>query len=294
MLARASAVVVLALIITAPLQAQDPDLLVSTDWLARHHTDQDLMILHVGRDRLGYDRGHVPGARFLPMSAIVVTRDGLPNELPPVAVLDSVFESVGVSDGSRVILYGDPLAAARAFFTLDYLGHRGTALLDGGIESWTGSGAPVETASPVVKPGIFTPHPVAALVPDAAAVEQRLGRLHVTLIDARPAPEYSGATAGEGIDRPGHIPGAASIFWKTTLVSDADPRLKPAAALGEPFLGAGAAAGDTVVAYCRTGVQASFAYFVARYLGHPAMLYDGSYQDWSHRPALPVRAGTER
>ena len=46
--------------------------------------------------------------------------------------------------------------------------------------------------------------------------------------------------------------------------------------------------GDTVVAYCRTGMQASFAYFVARYLGYETRMYDASFMDWSRRAELPA------
>jgi 3-mercaptopyruvate sulfurtransferase SseA len=35
-------------------------------------------------------------------------------------------------------------------------------------------------------------------------------------------------------------------------------------------------------------MQASFAYFVARYLGYETKMYDGSFMDWSRREGLPV------
>jgi thiosulfate/3-mercaptopyruvate sulfurtransferase len=38
----------------------------------------------------------------------------------------------------------------------------------------------------------------------------------------------------------------------------------------------------TVVTYCRTGMQASHDYFVARYIGYPDVrLYDGSMSEWA-------------
>jgi 3-mercaptopyruvate sulfurtransferase SseA len=38
----------------------------------------------------------------------------------------------------------------------------------------------------------------------------------------------------------------------------------------------------TVVTYCHSGMQASFDYFVARYVGYPDVrLYDGSAVEWS-------------
>ena len=53
------------------------------------------------------------------------------------------------------------------------------------------------------------------------------------------------------------------------------------------FEQAGARPGTTVVAYCRTGGQASFLYTVARHLGYDVRLYDGSFIDWS-RTDYPV------
>lgn len=265
------------------------DLLVSGEWLSQHLEEPGVVVLHVAPNRDAYDRGHIPGARFLPMSAIVAERDGNINELPPVAHLDSVFESVGVSDDSRVVVYGAPLAAARAFFTLDYLGHGDrTALLNGGLEDWQAQGRPVSTEAPRVAKGSFTPRPQPELVVDATWVEQHLNDPGIALLDARPEPQFTGAEAGGGVPRPGHIPGAGNLFWERLIHSTEHPMLEDPQTLRELFREAGVEPGEMVVAYCRTGVQASFAYFVSRYLGHETRMYDGSFMDWSRREGLPV------
>jgi thiosulfate/3-mercaptopyruvate sulfurtransferase len=267
---------------------------VSADSLAAALADPGTVVLHVARDRSGHDAGHIAGARFLPLGAIVVERDGVPNELPEPAVLDSVFESLGVTDDSRVVLYGEPLPAARAWFTLDYLGHGDrAAVLDGGLAAWRAGGHQLsKDAPPAVAPaGRFTPRVRPELVVDAAWVAERLEAPGVAILDARPADEYSGAKAGDGVARAGHVPGAAHLFWKETIVSDAEPWLVDAARLRARFTEAGAAPGDTVVAYCRTGVQASHLYLVARSLGYVVRMYDASYLDWSRRAELPVEGG---
>ena len=51
---------------------------------------------------------------------------------------------------------------------------------------------------------------------------------------------------------------------------------------------AGIKQGDQVVSYCHIGQQATLVYFVAKYLGYGARLYDGSFEDWSKRTELPV------
>lgn len=268
----------------------NPELLVSTEQLATRLNDGRTVVLHVAREPAGYEAGHVPGARFVPLGAIVTERDGVPNELPAVAHLDSVFEAAGVSDGSRVVLYGDlgGLAAARAFFTLEYLGHRDVALLDGGLETWKAEGRPTSTDAPTQARGRLTPRPRPELVVSADWVAARLDNPRVVLVDARPPAEFTGTEPGGGIARPGHIPGAANVFWRNALVSQERPELRDPETLRGAFQAAGAGPETTVVTYCRSGVQASHAYFVSRLLGYETKMYDGSYLDWSARTSLPV------
>src|SRR5438876_642407 len=101
------------------------EMLISTDWLASHLNDPKVVVLHIARERAHYDQGHIPGARFIAWNELTTTREGLQNELPAVEELQKLFERVGASDEARLVLYGDnvPLSAARAYFTLDYLGH---------------------------------------------------------------------------------------------------------------------------------------------------------------------------
>jgi len=118
-------------LLAAAAPAVRSNMLISTDWLSQHLNDPKLVILHVSANRNGYDAGHIPGARFVAISDLVVTRDGIPNELPATADLKKVIEAAGVSDDSRVILYGEGsvLLATRTYFTLDYLGIAGRASL---------------------------------------------------------------------------------------------------------------------------------------------------------------------
>lgn len=260
-------------------------------WLPR--ADQlGLVVLEVGRDRASYDTAHVAGARFVPFGAFARSVAGVPTELPPVAALDSLVESLGVSDSSRVVLYGDPLAAARLFFTLDYLGLGDRIYwLDGGLDAWRAEGQPVTRDVAAAAPGRFTPRVRAELVVSADWVHSALDDPGVSLLDARTAPEYDGTQRSEGEDRPGHIPGAANIDWQGLL---AHGKLKPIGELQATFAAAGVKGDSKVVTYCRVGTRASFLYFVSRLLGHDTALYDGSMAEWSGRADLPVVQGSTR
>ena len=266
-------------------------LLVQTGWLAAHLNDSNVVVLHVAPNRTSYDAGHISGARFLPLSDVAVTRNGIPNQLPTVDAMKIAFERVGVGDKSRVVIYGDMsgLFAARAYFALDYLGH-GThaALLDGGLEKWKAEHREVSTAAPAFKAVNLTVKARPELVADLAAMKQIVAGNKTTLIDARPPDEYSGTKAGDGVPRAGHIPGAKNVFWMENLASKDNPVLKPAPEMLAKYEAAGVKRGKNVVVYCRTGVQASHDYFTLKLLGFNPVLYEGSFFEWSNAPGTPI------
>ena len=268
--------------------SESNSMLVSTAWLGEHLGDGSLVIINIG-PRASYDAGHIPGARFLEMSSIAVSGQPLTLELPPVDKLKSSFEELGVSDNSRIVIcflanYVSP--ATRVFFTLDYLGlGKQSSLLDGGFEAWHAEGRTITTDTPAIKLGKITPHPRPELVVDASWVLANLNKPKVAIVDARAPEFYTGASAGR-MPRAGHIPSAVNIPF-SSLADDAN-KLKDSATLKKLFEEAGIKPGKEVVSYCHIGQQASLIYFVAKYLGYDARLYDGSFEDWSRRSELPV------
>ncbi len=266
-------------------------LIVSTGWVAERLSSENLVLLHVG-NRAEYDATHIPGARYISLSMIGVRdENGLFLQMPPVAQLDSVFESLGVSDDSRIVVYfGKDWATptARVFLTLDYLGLGSRAsILDGGMPAWTAEGRPVTAEIPTPKRGALTPQPRQDVVAHADWLAANLEKTSVAVIDARTSNFYSGARGGHGMPRAGHIAGAQSIPFPTVL-DDETLKFKNVDTLREMFRAAGAEPGDTVVTYCHIGQQASLVYLTARSLGYAARMYDGSFQEWSNREDLPV------
>jgi thiosulfate/3-mercaptopyruvate sulfurtransferase len=269
-------------------KVQEP-LIVSTGWLAAHLNDSSLVLLQVG-EKDEYLAGHIPGAQFVALADISTPRgSGLALELPAVAQLETAFEKFGVTDKSRIVVYFGKdwvTPTARVFFTLDYLGLGDrTSILDGGLPAWQAAGKSLTTVVTEPKPGHFTPRPKTQLVVDAAWVSANLNKPGVMILDARAPKFYTGAEAGS-MPRAGHIPKAHNIPF-SSLVEDSN-KFKSAAALRELFTAAGVKPGDRLATYCHIGQQASLLYFAARYLGYDAHLYDGSFEDWSHRPELPV------
>ena len=291
----AAALLLLLAAPAAPAAAQErlPSILVSADWLAGHLQAPDVVVLHVAhaRQRGAADTAHVPGARFLAYDRIATTIDSVAVELRPEEELRQAFADAGVSNGSRVVLVGEPMSAMRAWATLDWLGLGDrAAVLDGGMPAWRAGGHPLSRTWAPAAPGRLAVSPQRERFVDAAWVRARLGDPGIALVDARPAREYTGADGGHDHMAPGHIPGARNLYWEELTLSRADPRLKPEAELRRLFERAGAGEGRTVVAYCMIGMRASVAYFVSRLLGHETRFYDGSWDDWTRR-GLPAVTG---
>ena len=283
------------------------EMLVSTAWLEQHLNDHDLVVLYVGHDRGQFDSGHIPGSRFVRLDELVEQRKDSLNELPSVEDLQATFESLGVGDQSRVVLTGDAggVLAARAYFTLDYLGHGDhVALLDGGLETWIAESRNTSTEETTAARAHFTPHIQPGILVSTARMRElslgvNQGVPDYVLLDARPMTEYTGIVNSEAVPKAGHIAGSQSLYWKKLIRSDANPQLLDPEQLQKQFTRAGAAPGKSVITYCRTGMQSSFTYFVAKYLGYPAAMYDGSVYEWVHaagnelvKSPVPERAST--
>lgn len=269
-------------------------MIVSPEWLGRHLNDRSLVLLQVG-DKKEYEAAHIAGAQFIQVSDISTPRgQGLTLELPPVDQLKATFEKFGVTDKSQIVVYFSKdwvTPTARVYFTLDYLGlGERTSILDGGLPAWRAEGRPVTTDVKQAKPGNFTPRPNRTLIVDAAWVSGNLNKPGVAILDARTPKFYSGAEAGQ-MPRAGHIPSARSIPFDKLV--EENNKFKSEAALRELFSAAGVKQRDSVATYCHIGQQASLLYFVARYLGYDAHLYDGSFDEWSRRADLPVEKSAE-
>lgn len=262
-----------------------PDVVVSTQWLAAHLSDPKLVIIHAG-DPDNYRTAHIPGARSLPGNKF--TAPG--TELPPDDQLKAALEGIGISDDSRVVIYSPDWGpiASRLFFTLDYLGFNNAALLDGGIEKWQEEKRSTSTDEPVVTRGTLTVHPHPELVAKLSQVKELTGgpNPNTVIVDARPLRRY----------RTGHLPGAVPFFWEKNLV-DAEAMsqvLKSPAELRKMYAAAGVTPGKKVISYCEVGWQATYAYFIARYLGYDAAMYDGSWSEWSKEKQPAVRGDSAR
>ncbi len=268
-----------------------PNMLVSTEWLATHAKDKDLVVLHVGR-RAQYDSGHIAGSRPVALGELSApaTMTKLSLQIPPLAQLTTWAHNNGIGDKSRIIVvpHDDTLqSAARVFLTLAYLGLLDrTSMLDGGYRAWRAEGRAISTDSP--RPALllpFAPQVQQSLIATIEQVETATHDGKVSLVDARLPRFFNGD--GGGYPRPGHIPTATNVPFAT--VSE-NGRFKTPTELHKLFVDAGVSDSKPVVTYCHIGQQASLLWFVATLLGYDATMFDGSFQEWSGTERLPVVA----
>lgn len=281
----------------APVAAPARDsMVVSTAWLAQHLNDANLVILHVG-DKAEYPAHHIPGARYVDFGSDLAISDhsgkGLMLEMLPADVLRDRLAALGISDDSRIVVYyGQDWISptTRVIFTLDYAGlGKSSSILDGGMGAWVRDGHAVTDAVPPPKTGKLSALTLRPLVVDAKYVLDHLKTPHVAIVDGRSASFYDGVDTGEGhagMHRTGHIAGAHNVPFDSIV--DEHSMLRSPEELAALFTKAGVQPDDTVIGYCHIGQQATAMLFAARSLGHPVMLYDGSFEDWSRHTDYPV------
>jgi len=275
---------------SAPAGVLHPEMLVSTKWLAEHLNDSNVVVLHIADSQADYKRGHIPHARYLAMNKLVDNKGELNAELPPVEELKKTFSELSIGDHTQIVLYATNWFpnAARAYYTLDYLGHGDkAALLDGGIEQWLAEDRPVTSDVPKFAAATFTPEVhenVRALFDEVkGVVDGKPREEQEQIVDSRPNRRYTA----------GHLSCSTNVYWQDTLVSPENPVLQSPEKLRALYASRGIVPGKKIVTYCEIGLQASHGYFLAKYLGYDAAMYDGSYQEWTAKN-LPVVKGDSR
>ena len=294
---RFSALLLLAAV-SLPAKAQAPasaaratpdSMAVTTEWLAAHLSDPRVVVVEVTLNDSARVAA-IPGSRALSYRRMAIVRDSISTELPSIDSLRSLFEGLGISDDSRVVVYASEAPmATRLLMTLDYIGHPRFSYLDGGLVKWRAEARPVVATEPRVTRGTLRPQPRSDVVVTADWITARLGKPGLAFIDTRTTGEYNGTGNRSGMPSAGHLAGARQLEWEELFGGSDGLQLKPRAELRALF-DARVKGGETVVTYCWVGYRASATYFAARLLGYDARFYDGSYQDWQRRK-LPTTAG---
>jgi thiosulfate/3-mercaptopyruvate sulfurtransferase len=273
-----------------------PEKLVSTDWVAEHLDDPNVVIVESDEDVLLYETGHIPGAIKIDWHADLnddTVRDYLDGK-----AFAELMSRHGISEDTTVVFYGDNFNwwAAYALWVFGLFGHEDTRLMDGGRQKWVAEGRPITTDKPD-RPASEYPvverndAPVRAFIQDAVAQSES----RRPLIDVRSPEEFRGERMhmpdypNEGALRGGHIPGADNVPWKRAANDDGTFKsVDELKAIYESEVGL--SADDDVVVYCRIGERSSHTWFVLTHLlGYDRVRnYDGSWTEYGNAVRVPI------
>jgi len=276
------------------------DVLVSTDWVAKHKDDANVVLAEVDENTDLYEDGHVPGAVKLHW------RDDLQDPVERDIIETNAFETLlgtrGIENDTTVILYGDRhnWFAAYAYWYLKVYGHEDVRILDGGRQKWIDEGRELTTDLPIVSAARYS-----AKERDESIRAYRdyvrglIGDTTRVLVDVRSPQEYAGevfAPAGyesEGASRAGHIPTAKSIPWAKAVTDSGT--FKSADALRELYAAREVTPEKETVTYCRIGERSAHTWFVLHeLLGYSNVRnYDGSWTEWGNLVDAPIERGPE-
>jgi len=280
--------------------------LISVEELAARiaRRDDDLVICDVrfdladhDRGRRDYDAAHIPGARFIDLHHELAVHDGSSptgggrHPLPSTTQFAEVLERNGISPTSFVVAYDDAggAVASRLWWMLRSVGHQHVAVLDGGYPAWVAVGESVEdevlTVARATYPVVSAWSGVVSADEVVAAIDS--GR---TVIDSRAEVRYRGDT--EPLDpRAGHVPGAVNLFHGGHLGDDGLHR--PVSELRDRLNSV--ELGHQPIVYCGSGVTACHNLLIMCTLGiaepGDALLYPGSWSEWSRDEQRPVATG---
>lgn len=278
----------------------DQDALVSTDWLAEHLSDPDLIILdctwhHVSTNldgRTQYRGRHLPAAVHFDIDQVSDTASALPHMLPTPADFAKKVGLLGVSDASRVVVY-DRLfggqAAARVWWMFRVFGHDKVSMLDGGYTKWLAEKKPTEMSPVRPQPATFTGGFRPEMVRSLADMKANLASGTEQVIDARGPAKFNGSQEDVfPAKKPGHIPNAINLPWGDLIQETgifADP-----AAIEARFKAASVDLDRPMVVTCGSGTISCVLALALHLIGREAAVYDGSFAEWGLAEDTPIAA----
>lgn len=270
---------------------------VTTDWLAQHLSDPNLIVLDgswhmpaANRDAHGeYLASHIPGAVFFDIDAIADTTTDLPHMLPAPNDFAVMAGALGIADDMTIVVYDEIglFSAPRVWWTLKTMGASDIRLLEGGGAKWRAERRPLEAGPVSREPQTFRTSFDPARVVDFATVRSRSRDHAAQIADARAAPRFKGEVPEPRAGlKGGHIPGSVNVPVGTLTV---DGRMRPVAELQALFAERNLDLDRPIITSCGSGLTAASLALALELSGaEQVAVYDGSWTEWGGRDDAEV------
>ena len=268
------------------------DPFVTTEWLAAHLSDPNVVVLdgswhmpNAARNaQADYLAGHIPGAVFFDIDGVADTDSPLPHMLPTPSAFARMVGALGIADSMTIVIYDELglFSAPRVWWTFVTMGACDVRILSGGGPKWRAERRPTETGL-VARPRVlFEPDFNPARVVDFDTVRARSQDGASQIADARPAQRFHAEVPEprKGL-RSGHIPGSTNL--PVSMLTQ-DGRMKPADQLATLFAERGIDLEQPLITSCGSGITAATLALAAELAGAKSVaVYDGSWTEWGGR-----------
>lgn len=271
----------------------------STEWLEEHLEDGNFMILDAQPDIHDYITEHIPGSVYFNERLLRIPYKGIPGNFVPEDVIRSLFGRVGIKPDFPVVVYtgigsfrgwGDGLEQTMVAYALARFGHNKVWLLDGGLDKWKKENRVLTKEFPRIEESDFPVNLRKDFFVNMNQVKEMKDREDVILLDARPADMYEGQSIWA---KPGHIPGAVNLPWKSLMNPENTRLLKPGEELKKILNEHDASRDKTIICSCGTGREATNEFILLKYyFDFPEVRnYEGSMTEWTAYPENPTVTG---
>ena len=237
--------------------------------------------------------GHIPGSQHVDVpSQFSDNSSRLHYAHPePQAIADELAR-LGIAEGREVVVYDTTgtMWAARLWYLLRWIGVP-ARVLDGGYAAWVAGGQPIASGEA---------EPAASVAPWKA---QAVGRAWVSkqellersadderpLVCSLPAGSFTG-TDPTRYARRGRIPGSVNVSSRDLFTGAGTVKSRVEMILAYDAAGVDVAENsEEVLLYCGGGISASANALTLAAIGQKAVrIYDGSLEEWSADPSMPL------